>query len=60
MPLKTGKSKKVISQNIEEFHTGKTYAHTQEKFGKKRADQQAVAVAYSMARKGKLEKLNKR
>ena len=51
MPLKKGKSRKVVSQNIREFHTGKTYAHTQRKFGKKKADKQAVAVALNTARK---------
>ena len=51
MPLKSGKSKKVVSSNISEFHTGKTYAATKAKFGKKRADKQAVAVAMSKARK---------
>jgi hypothetical protein len=51
MPLKKGKSKKVVGENIAEFHTGKTYAHTKKKFGKARADKQAVAVAMSEARK---------
>lgn len=51
MPLKAGKSHKVISENISEFHGGKTYASTKAKFGKERADRQAVAVAMSNARK---------
>jgi hypothetical protein len=51
MPLKKGKSRATVSQNIREFHTGKTYAHTAAKFGKKRADKQAVAVALNSARK---------
>lgn len=45
MPLKKGTSKKTIGANIREFHTGKTYARTKAKFGKKKADQQAVAAA---------------
>lgn len=53
MPLKKGSSKKVMSENIKEFHTGKTYAKTKAKFGKKDADRQAVAVAYAQARKKK-------
>ena len=53
MPLKPGSSRKVISKNIREFHTGETYAHTKAKFGKKDADKQAVAAALSNARKGK-------
>ena len=34
-----------VGDNIREFRTGKTFAHTEEKFGKKRAEKQAVAVA---------------
>ena len=49
MPLKKGKSKKVISKNISEFHGGDTYAKTAKKFGKKKADKQAVAVALNVA-----------
>lgn len=51
MPLKRGTSKKTISTNIKEFHTGKTYQHTAQKFGKEKANKQAVAVALSEARK---------
>ncbi len=51
MPLKRGKSKATVSSNIRELHTGKTYAHTAKKFGKKKADKQAVAIALSTARK---------
>jgi hypothetical protein len=51
MPLKPGKSKEVVSQNISEFHKGPTYAHTAQKFGKKKADKQAVAVALENARR---------
>lgn len=50
MPLKAGKSKGTISQNIREFHTGKTYAKTAAKHGKATANKQAVAVALSKAR----------
>lgn len=52
MPLKKGKSKKVVSQNISEFHKGKTFAKTAKKFGKDKANKQAVAVALNTARKG--------
>lgn len=51
MPLRPGSSKEVVSQNISEFHTGKTYAHTAAKFGKEKANKQAIAVALSTARK---------
>ena len=50
-PLHAGKSKSAVSENIAEFHGGKTYAHTAEKFGKKKADKQAVAVALNEQRK---------
>lgn len=49
MPLKKGSSQKVISENIRELHHGKTYAHTASKFGKERANKQAVAIAFSEA-----------
>lgn len=53
MPLKKGSSKKAISENISEFHTGKTYHMTEDKFGKKTADKQAIAVALRTAGKSK-------
>lgn len=56
MPLKPGKSRATITENIKEFHGGKTYKNTAQKFGKKRADKQAVAVALSEARKSKSRK----
>lgn len=59
MPLKAGKSKATISKNISEFHGGETYSRTKEKFGKKKADKQAVAVAYAKAKQG-LSKHDKR
>jgi len=51
MPLVKGKSKRVISENISELHSGATHARTAKKFGKKRADKQSVAIAMSEARK---------
>jgi hypothetical protein len=51
MPLKKGKSKKVLAENIAEFHHGKTYARTARKFGKATANKQAVAAAYSQRRR---------
>lgn len=53
MPLKKGSSKKTISSNISEFHKGKTFAKTAAKFGKAKANKQAIAVAFSQARKSK-------
>lgn len=51
MPLKKGRSRATISKNIAEFHKGKTFARTARKFGKKRADKQAVAAALNQARR---------
>lgn len=50
MPLKSGKSKEVLSENIGEFRKGKTFAATAKKFGPKKAQKQAVAVAFSKRR----------
>lgn len=54
MPLKKGSSQATISENISEFHGGDTYAHTKAKFGKKKADKQAIAVAMKTAGKSKV------
>ena len=51
MPLKKGKSKKTISSNIKELHKGKTFRRTSKKYGKAKAQKQAIAIAYSQARK---------
>lgn len=51
MPLRRGKSKKTISENIAELHSGETYATTEKKFGKRKANAQAVAIAMSVAGK---------
>ena len=53
MPLKSGSSQKTISSNIDELHSGNTFARTKAKFGKAKANKQAIAIAYSKARKSK-------
>jgi hypothetical protein len=53
VPLKKGKSKATLSKNIREFHKGKTYSRTRKKFGKKKANKQAVAVAFAQRRRSK-------
>ncbi len=50
MPLAAGMSNTIVSANIRELHTGKTYARTRAKFGKRRADKQAVAIALAKKR----------
>lgn len=56
MPLVKGASRQVIQKNIQEFHGGNTYAQTEAKFGKDKANKQAVAVALSTARQSKGKK----
>lgn len=51
MPLKQGSSQTIIGSNIREFHKGMTYERTKRKFGKARADKQAIAVAMREAHK---------
>jgi O6-methylguanine-DNA--protein-cysteine methyltransferase len=51
MPLKKGSSQKTISSNIRELHGGKTYASTARKYGKAKANKQAVAIAMKEAGK---------
>ena len=57
MPLKKGRSAAVVSKNIRELHGGKTYAHTAAKFGKKRANRQAVAIAMHEAGRARPKRL---
>jgi hypothetical protein len=53
MPLQAGHSQKTISENIEELHEGPQYARTRRKFGAKKANQQAVAIALDKSRERK-------
>ena len=53
MPLKKGKSAKTVSKNISELHKGKTYKKTAKKFGKEKANKQAIAIALETKRKSK-------
>ena len=56
MPLKKGSSKATVSKNISELHKWKTFSATSKKFGKAKANKQAVAIALSAARKSKRKK----
>jgi len=51
MPLKPGRSRKVISENFDELRHGQTFARTERKFGKRKAEKQMIAIALSTARK---------
>ena len=51
MPLKSGRSRSVISQNIREFSKGRTFARTKKKFGAATARKQAIAIALKKAGK---------
>jgi hypothetical protein len=53
MPMEPGKDQKTISKNIREFHSGETYQKTKKKYGKKKADKQAVAASLENARRSK-------
>jgi hypothetical protein len=57
------KGAKNVGSNIREFHKGKTFKKTAKKFGKKRANRQAVAVGLreaGVARKRKKKAAKKR
>jgi hypothetical protein len=43
------KGAKNVGRNIKEFHKGKTYKKTAKKFGKKKANRQAIAVGLRQA-----------
>lgn len=53
MPIKPGSSQKIVSENIRELHEGPQFNKTRKKFGAKKANAQAVAIALSLARKSR-------
>jgi hypothetical protein len=53
MPLKRGKSKKVVRSNIRELLKGPRFRRNKRKFGKKKAIKIAVAAAFSASRRRK-------
>ena len=54
------KGAKNVGRNIREVHKGKTYARTKAKYGKKRADKQAIAIGMSEAGVGRKKKKAKK
>lgn len=56
MPLKSGSSPSIISENIRELHHGPTHAKTARKFGEKDAHEQSIAIAMETARRTKRKK----
>lgn len=50
------KGAKNVGRNIKEVHKGKTYARTKAKFGKAKADKQAIAIGMSEAGVGRKKK----
>jgi hypothetical protein len=56
MPLKKGTSRRTVSENISELHEGRTYGRTRRKFGTKKANKQAIAIALSQKRKSAAKK----
>lgn len=53
MPLKRGKSKKVISRNIRELMHGPRFRKNKRKFGAKKAQKIAIAAAFAASRRKK-------
>jgi len=53
MPLKHGSNQQAIAANIRELHRGPQFQQTMRKFGKAKADKQAVAIALDQARRSK-------
>jgi hypothetical protein len=51
--MEPGKDQKTVSRNISEFHKGETYQKTKKKYGKKKADKQAIAASLENARRSK-------
>jgi hypothetical protein len=56
MPLKSGSSKKTISHNMAELHTGPHHAKMVQKYGAAKAAKIDAAIAYDKARKSKRKK----
>jgi len=53
MPLIQSDTQAATSENIKELHHGKQFKKTAYKYGKKRAQRQAIAIAMDTKRKAK-------
>ncbi len=60
MPLKPGKSKKVVEENFDEFRHGPTFQKTMRKYGKKVAVKQMQAAVLSKKRESSKKKTAKK
>ena len=56
MPLKKGKSKKIIKENISELSKGTHHKKMAEKYGEEKAQDIDVAIAIDKAKKSKKRK----
>ena len=56
MPLIKSAKKEAVGKNISELHKGPQFKQTAQKFGKARAEKQAVAVALETQRAAKKAK----
>ena len=56
MPLKSGTSNDVVSSNIDELEHGTVVPRTRRKYGKKRAQKQAIAIALQKKRESQKKK----
>ena len=56
MPLIKSSSKQATESNFHELRGGKTFAHTEKKFGKKKAEKQMIAIALENKRSAQRKK----
>lgn len=60
MPLMAGTSSDIVSSNIDELEHGRVVGRTRRKYGKKRAQKQAVAIELNEKRKSQRKKTKRK